>query len=246
MNVLSNQNALWHIVSSNHTQIIGWCILCTLLTQRLIKCGAGSTVDLDSVRATLIYRQNETYHDFYQRCRSVECEYELQYGEERLIPKIKIVSRYVDELSRCQDYMPFLISYQNILSDNFDQFNGQDYGVPIPFTLKKVYTHLTRCRVPDTPTSTLRPSVVPVISPQTQIHNAAKKEYGPSIIASVQAPYSDAATHTTHLDQPIDTINESTSEDSVIDPTIHAFYCRQRDKCQVCLIGNHNPDECFL
>lgn len=101
-----------------------------------------------------------------------------------MIPKIKIVSRRADELSRCQDYITFLISFQNMLSDHFDQFNEQDYGVPIPFTLKKVYTHLTRCRVPDTPTSTLRPSVTPVISPQAQISNAASKEGGPSIIAS--------------------------------------------------------------
>ena len=53
-------------IIESHSDEDGWELLCTLLTQRLIKCGARSTVDLDSVRSTLIYKQNESYHDFYQ------------------------------------------------------------------------------------------------------------------------------------------------------------------------------------
>ena len=94
----------------------------------------------------------------------MEKEYELHYGEERLIPKIKILSKCVDELSRCPDYMPYLIEYQNKLSNHFDQFNEQDYGVPTPFSLKHVYKHLTRNRVPDNPSGSLRPSILPSIS----------------------------------------------------------------------------------
>ena len=53
-------------IIDSHCDEDGWEILCTLLTQRLIKCGARSTVGLDSVRSILIYKQNESYHDFYQ------------------------------------------------------------------------------------------------------------------------------------------------------------------------------------
>ena len=214
----------------------------TLLCQRIIKCGARSTNDLDAQRASLILAQNETYHDFYQQCRSVEREYELQYGESRLIPKIKILSRLVGELARSQNYMPYLMSYQNDLSDYIEMFYDQDHSAPIPFTMKKLYNHLVRNNVPDVSTHTLRPSEHKIVtsSPPASTSN----EHGPSIVASIEHMTNDSLIHdNTYFD---DNEYASNSNEDEIRPTILAMQRRQRERCQVCLMGFHTPDECYL
>ena len=134
----------------------GWTIFEGLLTQCLVKCGALPDVDLDKVLGSLVLMKGESFADFYNRCNKLESEYKLQYKEMRLIPSIKILDCYVNQLLRAREFLPYLLHFQDKLIDHYERFNDRDFSVTLPFTLKQVYRKLQRNGVSQIP-SDLKP-----------------------------------------------------------------------------------------
>jgi hypothetical protein len=56
-----------------------------------------------------------------------------------------------NELVRSSIYIPYLLDYETKLIEHIENFGGNDYSVPLPFTMKNVYDHLLRRRIQDIP-----------------------------------------------------------------------------------------------
>ena len=205
----------------------GWSLLEQLLLKRLVLCGALPDYDLDDLRSSLCFQQNETYTAFYVRVQHLLNEYKLRYRDDRFIPTIKLTNKFVVELCRSPSYFPYLMTYQEQLIKHIKTFGDVDNSYPLTFTMNEVYDMLNRMGAPATP-GPLRhtqPPIIPTtITPMTTTTPSPKEDFH-AVIAS--------------LDITVD--NECST------PTIcAAVSSNNRQRCQACLLGFHETVDCFL
>ena len=105
-----------YLILHSYIRMDGWTLLETLFRRRLVNCGALPDTDLDSLRVTLIFQPAETIHSFFQRTQEIETEYIMQMTRhEHLIPRVKIIRRFVSELMRAVEYQPYITDFHKIL-----------------------------------------------------------------------------------------------------------------------------------
>ena len=61
------------------------------------------------------------------------------YRNDDLIPTIKIINKFVQELSRAQEYIPYLIDYQNKIRVHIRYFGDADNSYRLKFGLDEIY-----------------------------------------------------------------------------------------------------------
>jgi hypothetical protein len=209
----------YNVISSNPLDD-GWTMLERLLKARHVLCGAVPDFDLDDVRASLHLQPSESFHDFYRRTQRLVNDYMLQYRDEDNIPITKITQRFLNELSRAPEYIPYLTAFQTQLLDHIQAY-GSTTSVPaLPVSIQSIYTYLIRVRAPSAP-STLR-----MLTPS---HQSTGSSTSPP--QAVSAPL--IASFTDH----------STNHGDAYDPTINAL--TKKEKCPACLMGYHEPDDCY-
>ena len=97
--------------------VSGWVLLECLLKQRLAICGADIDDDLDEKRVKLEFLPNESFQEFYVRTQMLMNEYHYNATDISFIPVVKIVRKFLQQLSRCEACRPSLTSFQTQLSD---------------------------------------------------------------------------------------------------------------------------------
>ena len=200
----------------------GWALLENLLKERLPSCGADLDDDLDAKRIALRLRDNESIREFYVRTQQLLNEYVYQATDSTFVPFPKIVRQFLSQLSRCPSYQPTIAPFQDELTDHISEFGKDNNLNPLNFTIKTIYDRLNKAKVPKVPTSLLAENI-DIEQPSTKPTAPANPDYS-SLIAS--------------LDSQICLECE--------EPTICASQMSGRTRCQACLLGFHDENDCFL
>ena len=211
--------------------VSGWELLETILRQRLTMCGADLDDDLDEKRIQMVFQANESYREFYVRIQQLYNEYKYHATDSSFIPLVKLMRKFLQQLSRCPAYRPTITSYQTQLSEHISEFGIDNNLSQLMFDFKEVYDQLVKAKVPKVPFR-LDPDDS---DQQSKIKTLQKQNDSyTSLIASL-----------TNLPNPMDTEFDNIGDDyEDSDPTIAKFV--KKPKCQACLLGNHNENDCFL
>lgn len=201
----------------------GWKLLEKLLCNRLVICGGIPDYDLDIVRTNLSIQKNESFTDFYIRTQHILNEYQLTYIDHRFIPIIKLTNKFISELNRAPEYVPFLTSFHSEVLTHIRQHGDIDNSFALNFTIHDVYDLLVRVNAPLIP-SNIRPahSNVPRVTP------AAPPFHESSDVSSFIACL------------------EVTIDEDCYQPTICAQISSNKQRCQACLLGFHRELDCYL
>ena len=217
------------IVKAN-SFISGWDLLETLLRQRLTMCGADLDDDLDEKRIQLVFQENESYREFYVRVQQLYNEYKYHATDMTFIPLVKLMRKFLQQLSRCQAYRPTLTSYQTQLSEHISEFGIDNNLSQLMFDFKEIYDQLVKAKVPKVPHK-----LDPDDNDQQKIKHLKKQnETYSSMIANL-------TNHSQSVNDDDFTMIDDLEDN---DPTIARF--TRKSKCQACLLGNHNENDCFL
>jgi hypothetical protein len=220
--IQTDKAPLASIVLKSNNKLSGWHLLTKLLQARVVLCGATPDYDLDTVRTSIKFDDDETFHMFYSRNQDLLNEYELTYGNQLYIPTFKITYRFVTELCRSMEYLIHLNQFQHSLLQHLQKYGDANNMILPPCTIQEVYDLLVRVRAPDTPTklNTLTylppPSVAQDPTPPTTSVSSSQ-----GLIAAMDIP-SDC-----------------------FHPEICAMV-NPKQRCQACLRGYHDPNNCFL
>ena len=211
--------ASYTAIKANSTNS-GWNILESLLQARLAICGAVPDLSLDNQLTSLTLESRESYQSFYIRTQTLLDEFRFQATDDPFVPVPKIMKKYLQQLSRCPDYVPILMAYHKKLSKHI-KTNGIDNNMyKLDFSLKDVHDELNDMSAPTIPSvlrdiESLSHDPVPSTAPATESFSA--------LVASL----------------------ESTVSEDCITPTICANVTA-RKRCAACLIGFHNEMDCYL
>jgi hypothetical protein len=207
------------LVIDSNPMAPGWTLLEKLLCARVTSCGALPEEDLDLTRSQLIWENQESFHSFYSRTQRIISSYRLRYKSPDAIPTIKILYRFISELNRAQTFVPYLVPFHTDLLKHIRQYGDHSNQDKFGFTIDELYQYLSTIRIPDTP-STLAPSTIqrhiPSSTSPSSLVPPSKQNDTPPTIANFE-----------------------------YDPTLCALRS-QRRRCQVCLIGFHDEDDCYL
>jgi hypothetical protein len=206
------------VIDSNPTAP-GWTLLEKLLCARVTTCGALPEEDLDLTRSQLIWEHQESFHSFYSRTQQLISSYQLRYQNPNAIPTIKILFRFITELNRAQTFVPYLVPFHTDLLKHIRQFGDHSNQDKFGFTIDELYQYLSTLCLDATPTS-LDPSSI-------QRHKSSLTSFSPTPTSSSNDIASPTIAH------------------SEYDPSLCAMKT-QRRRCQVCLIGFHDEDDCYL
>ena len=212
------------IVVRANPLLSGWNLLEKLLRSRLVICGGVPDYDLDVVRTNLTFQPNESFTDFYIRTQNILNEYQLTYSDPRFIPTIKLTNKFLTELNRASEYIPFLTAYHNDIIHHIRTHGDIDNSYTLPFTIHEIYDMLIRIDAPPVP-ATLRQSKTNIPLP--------KKSYLPN-------PHdpADVSSFIACL--------EVTIDEECYQPTICAKFASNKQRCQACLLGFHRELDCYL
>ena len=222
------------IIEANES-LSGWELLETLLKQRLTICGADLDTDLDELRVNLVLRPNEPIRKFYIRTQKLYNEYKYNATDYSFIPAVKIMRKFLQQLTRCESYRPTLSKYIDDLSEHVREFGSDNNLSPLTFSLKDVYDRLVQAKVPSVPPK-LEPNPTNSNTGDSETIQKLKQQNDAysSLIASLEQ------TDTTQFDTPYDDLGVGYN-----DPTMCAKMA-MRNKCTACLLGFHNENDCFL
>ena len=194
----------------------GWTILEKLLKDRVVLCGAVPDQDLDTVRASLMFMQNEEYSQFYIRCHELQAEYELSCKNIAHVPYVKILQTFLEQLRRAPCYVPYLLPFQQVLRAHIKRHGDVDTSFGLPFTIHDVYGILQDNMVPDIP---------PSLDPSSSLSAGTTSFSDGAILASLDS-YVDR-----HFDPSINAFQRNTNF--------------AKNRCQACLIGIHPANQCY-
>jgi hypothetical protein len=209
------------IIQSNPTTD-GWSLLEKLLRARVVSCGAIPDIDLDQLRSSLTWSTSESLHDFYSRNQKLITAYRFRYRDDSAIPRTKILSRFLSELNRASDYVPYLVPYHQQLIQHLRLYGDIHNQQHLPFSIEQIYELLVHAGVPSTPSS-LRP---------TSLSSSTTPSPSSDISSSI------FTTSSPHQSSPVVASCE-------YDPSICALQTKRR-RCQVCLMGFHEENDCYL
>ena len=225
------------IIEANES-LPGWFLLETLLKQRLPICGADVDDDLDEQRVNLVLQPNEPIRKFYVRTQKLYNEYRNHATDFTFIPAVKIMRKYLQQLSRCEAYRSTLSKYTDLLSEHISNFGLDNNLHQLSFNLKDVYDKLVKARVPTVPSQ-----LVP---------NPTKDSTGDSMtirkLKEQNVAYSSLIASFENDNIALNDVNENLDDDLGVyynDPMICAKI-HQRKKCSACLLGFHSDNDCFL
>jgi hypothetical protein len=205
------------IVINANPVLGGWDIFEKLLRSRVVACGALPDEDIDLVRTSMRLQPNESVHDFYSRNQSLVTQYQFRYRSRSAVPKIKILIRFLQELQRCQDFVPYLVGFQRDLTSHLRSFGDINHQEKLRFDIDDVYAMLDQSGLSMVP-QTLRPSHTSTSLPSSSSSLPLTSSTPPGLPTIASCEY---------------------------DPSIHAFTSHKR-RCQVCLMGFHQEDDCYL
>ena len=225
----------------------GWTILEAILKDNIVACGARVKFDLDKTRILLVFKDNESYVDFYVRTQNVLNEYKLNYRDEVFIPRIKIADTFVSQLTRSTEYSIHLTTYRQRLEDHIDEFGDVDNSMPLPFTVTDVYTHLKRMKVTLVPNDLRVIKAIPTLFSSLQNPITSIPTYNNETIASAITP---PTTDAFHLEPDPELLIDGL-DGTVVENCSNPVMCAQirannRNRCQACLIGFHDEIKCYL
>jgi hypothetical protein len=205
------------IVINANPVLGGWDIFEKLLRSRVVSCGALPDEDIDVIRTSMTLRPNESVHEFYSRNQSLITQYQFRYRSSSAIPRVKILVRFLQELQRCQDFVPYLVGFQRDITSHLRSFGDIHHQEKLRFDIDDVYSMLDQSGLSMLPTK-LRPSPTSQSSQSVSPPIPVFSSNPPGIPTIASCEY---------------------------DPSIHAFTSHKR-RCQVCLMGFHQEDDCYL
>ena len=76
---------------------------------------------------------------FFQRTQQLENEYVMQMSRHpHLVPRFKIIRRFVSELMRVREYQPYLMDFHKHIIRHV-KTHGDHTNTPVTFSLHDVY-----------------------------------------------------------------------------------------------------------
>ena len=262
--IKKSASPLAHEVISDNDDLDGWSLLEMLLTKRLVLCGAQPDIDLDYVLSTLEFRTGESYKSFYSRTKQLVNQYKLQSKDDLGIPMPKIINRFILELNRADEYVPYLTLKFDQLLTYINTYGLDNNNMELHFSLQDIRDHLDRVRAPMIPRRPLRLSTVQRIK-----NNISKMTEIPDKIEVKDVDPRVALFHDQNENQEIEEEEDITYEriaaftdsddfqaiirsyeakapsDDCHNPTI----CKTqglKKRCQACLRGFHDEVNCYL
>jgi hypothetical protein len=229
------------ILISAFPTLDGWSLLENLLKKRLVQCGALPETDLDTIRSNLVLQPDESIHDFLHRTQQLENEYMLQLAKHpQLVPRTKILRRFISELMRAQEYQSYVVYFERELTNHMRKYGEQNLDNHVPFTLMDIYESMSLYSIPDVPTK---------LTPSRNILSPV-----PTSNANSNSPLAHIATGTIDENLLCQSINDdwysevNASDMSLDNPNIGAMQRNQRQRlfCQCCMTSGHDADHCFL
>ena len=222
-----------------HKLLDGWTILEKILRKIMVSCGGRPSDNLDVLRTTLTFEQNESYVDFYIRTQNILNEYHLRYNNLIFIPIIQITSRFIHQLNRAKEYTPVLTRYIDLLEDHIDRFGEVDNRIDIGFTLNDVFEYMEKMKV----------SVVPkYLTPEiTSVKNCSKLRPSPDNKDDLICSFtSDSLDSGGNIDAMIASLSGTIVENCTNPVMCAAMRANNKSRCQACLLGFHDEVKCFL
>jgi hypothetical protein len=70
----------------------------------------------------------------------------------QLVPRTKILKRFISELMRAQEYQSYVVHFECELTNHMRAFGEQNLDNCIPFTLMDIYESMSLYSIPDIPT----------------------------------------------------------------------------------------------
>lgn len=180
-----------YIVIKANPVLTGWELLTKILKARVVSCGALPDDDIDTTRTSIIWNHKESIHDFYARNQQLITQYEYRYGSRQSVPIVKILHRFITELNRCHDFVPYIVPYNRDITIHLRSFSDLHHQDKLSFDLDDVYHTIVQSGLPSTP-SHLRPSIfhqstaLQSIQPSSVLPSTpviASCDYDPTIMA---------------------------------------------------------------
>ena len=221
-----------------HSLMDGWQLFEMLLKSRLVICGAPADFDLDRVRSNLTFLPNESYTEFYIRTQHIINEYDMNTRGER-VPITKITDKFINELSRAPEYVPYLARYQTELVDHILVFGDSNYDYLPPILPSSIHDILVKVKAPDRPSKLVpgnEPSSIPMLAPTTYLlPSKIPSHTTDSEVVNVNYP-KDLSAIISVLEQSVDP--ECTSP-------ILCYQAQSKQRCKACLQGYHEEVHCY-
>ena len=212
--------ASYTIITANRFNS-GWDILTALLQGRLAICGAEPDLGLDARLMSLTLEMNESFQSFYIKTQILLDEFRYQATDDPFVPVPKIMKKYLQQLTRCPDYVPILLPFHRKLTKHIKNYGLDNNMYKLDFSLKEIHDDLVDMKAPPVPT------VLRDISDDKSLPLSntipERNESFSALVASLEATVSD----------------------NCYNPTICASVSAKK-RCPACLIGFHNEMDCYL
>jgi hypothetical protein len=241
-----------YILISSYPTIDGWSLFENLLKKRLVHCGALPQNDLDTIRAGIVFQNEESIHAFLHRIQQLENEYVLQLSlQPQLVPYTKLVKRFITELMRAQEYQPYLLSFEREIIQHIKQHGEHNLTHKAPFTIMEIYESITTYSIPAIPSKLL---------PSRNLINTPPITSLPITTPNVQSVIASGIVTDKVDNDETDNVNkefalEEWYTESTNEPIIGAIQKKSdnnnrnkgpRPFCQCCMTPGHTSDHCFL
>ena len=152
------------------------------------------------------------------------------------VPITKITDKFINELSRAQEYVPYLARYQTELVDHILVFGDSNFDYLPPILPSSIHDILVKVKAPTRPSKlnpSNEPSSIPILAPTTYL--LPSKVNQNSEVVDVSYP-KDLSAIISVLQQSVDPDCSS--------PTL-CYQAQPKQRCKACLQGYHEEVDCY-